>query len=332
MDRSERARSVMTEQQLAGPVPAGETESGGESATTVLIAFAANLAIAAAKTVVAVITGSASMLAESAHSWADTANEVLLLVAERRARREPDDSHPFGYGRLAYVWSMFAALGLFTAGAVVSVWHGVSALFKTTEDTSYFWAYVVLGIAFVLEGISFLQAFKQTRSEAAQLDRDILEHALATSDPTLRAVFAEDSAALIGLVIAGLGILLHQLTGEAAYDAIGSILVGVLLGVVAVVLIRRNIEFLSGQESDARLRDSAIRLVKEMPQVARVAYMRLEYVGPRQVLLVAAVDLEGEHPETQVAYMLRDLEHEIEKQPIVTDAVLTLATPEEPSL
>ncbi|HET9827147.1 MAG TPA: cation diffusion facilitator family transporter [Nocardioidaceae bacterium] len=322
----------MTEQQLAGPLPDGEAQSGGESATTVLIAFAANLAIAVAKTVVAVITGSASMLAESAHSWADTANEVLLLVAERRARREPDESHPFGYGRLAYVWSMFAALGLFTAGAVVSVWHGVSALFATTEETSYFWAYVVLGIAFVLEGISFVQAFRQTRREAATLDRDILEHALATSDPTLRAVFAEDSAALVGLVIAGLGILLHQLTGNPAYDAIGSILVGVLLGVVAVILINRNISFLSGQESDTRLRDSAIGLVKAMPQVARVAYMRLEYVGPRKVLLVAAVDLEGEHPETQVAYMLRDLEHEIEKQPIVTDAVLTLATPEEPSL
>jgi cation diffusion facilitator family transporter len=321
----------MTEQGIAGPI-SEEDSSGGDSATTVIIAFAANLAIAVAKTVVAMITGSASMLAESAHSWADTGNEILLVIAERRSHRKPDDSHPFGYGREVYVWSMFAALGLFAAGAAVSVWHGISSLFAESEETSYFWAYVVLGIAFVLEGISFAQAFRQTRREATRFERDVLEHALATSDPTLRAVFAEDAAALIGLVIAGLGILLHQLTGEAVYDAIGSILVGVLLGVVAIVLIRRNLQFLSGQESDSRLRDSAISMVKAMPEVDRVAYMRLEFVGPHQLLLVAAVDLHGEHPESQVAYTLRDLEHRVEKDPNVVEAVLTLATPDEPSL
>jgi cation diffusion facilitator family transporter len=321
----------MTDQRLAGPV-AEESSSGGDSATTVMIAFAANLAIAIAKTVVALITGSASMLAESAHSWADTGNEVLLVIAERRGRRKPDASHPFGYGREAYVWSMFAALGLFAVGATVSVWHGVSSLFAESEETSYFWAYVVLAVAFVLEGISFAQAFRQTSREAEQFDREVVEHALATSDPTLRAVFAEDAAALVGLVIAGAGIALHQVTGDAVYDAVGSILVGLLLGVVAIVLIRRNLQFLSGQESDARLRDSAIRLVRSMPDVDRVAYMRLEFVGPRQVLLVAAVDLHGEHPESQVAYKLRDLEHRLEEDPNVTEAVLTLATPDEPSI
>jgi cation diffusion facilitator family transporter len=318
--------------QLTAPVPEGETS--GDSTTTVLIAFAANAAIAVAKTIVAMITGSASMLAESAHSWADTGNEVLLFIADRRGKREADSSHPFGYGREAYVWSMFAALGLFTAGAVVSIWHGVTTLLSPSgaEDTTYTWAYVVLAISAVLEGASFLQAFRQTRNEARRLDRSVVGHALATSDPTLRAVFAEDSAALAGLVLAGLGVWLHQLTGEAAYDAVGSILVGVLLGVVAVVLINRNIHFLSGQESDARLRDSALTLVKELPEVARVAYMRLEFVGPRQVLLVAAVDLEGELPESSVAYTLRRLEEHLEQDRMVADAVLTLATPDEPSL
>jgi divalent metal cation (Fe/Co/Zn/Cd) transporter len=230
------------------------------------------------------------------------------------------------------VWSMFAAMGLFTAGAVVSVWNGVSKLFEASEDTSYFWAYVVLGIAFLLEGTSFAQAFKQTRREAKRYDREILEHAMATSDPTLRAVFAEDAAALTGLVIAGIGIFLHQVTGEAVYDAAGSILVGLLLGVVAIVLINKNRRFLTGQESDARLRDAALGLVKQMQEVARVAYLRLEFVGPRQVLLVARVDIDGEQPETKVAYTLRELEHRLEEDPIVTEAVLTLATPEEPSL
>jgi len=316
---------------LAGPVPEGQT-GGGESTVTVIIAFVANLGIAVAKTVVALLTGSASMLAESAHSWADTGNEIFLLVADRKSRRPPDAAHPFGYGRESYVWSMFAAMGLFTAGAVVSVWNGVSKLFEEGEDTSYFWAYVVLGIAFVLEGISFLQAFKQTSREAKRYDREIVEHALATSDPTLRAVFAEDAAALVGLVIAGAGIFLHQVTGEPAYDAAGSILVGLLLGVVAIVLINRNRRFLTGQESDARLRDTAVRLVQQMPEVARVAYLRLEFVGPRQVLLLARIDIDGEQPESQVAYTLRELERRLEEDPMVTEAVLTLATPEEVSL
>jgi hypothetical protein len=106
----------------------------------------------------------------------------------------------------------------------------------------------------------------------------------------------------------------------------------VLLGVVAVVLIRQNLRFLTGQESDDRLRDSGVRMLKEMHEIDRVAYLRLEFVGPRSVLMVAAVDLHGEEPESSVAYTLRDLEREIEKHPLVADAVLTLATPDEPSL
>jgi cation diffusion facilitator family transporter len=310
-----------------------KTEAGGdESTTTVIVAFVANLAIAVAKTVVALVTGSASMLAESAHSWADTGNEVFLVVADRRSRREPDRSHPLGYGREAYVWSMFAAMGLFTAGAVVSVWNGVTKLLEPGGEASYTWAYIVLAVAFVLEGISFRQAFRQTRGEAHDLERHVMQHALATSDPTLRAVFTEDAAALIGLVIAGLGIWLHQLTGEAAYDAAGSILVGLLLGVAAVILINRNLRFLTGQESDPRTRDEVLRRLKEMPEVERVTYLRLEFVGPRQLLLVARIDLAGEQPETSVAYMLRELENRVESDPFVREAFLTLATPELPSI
>lgn len=319
-------------QQLAGAEPATDA-GGGETTTTVVIAFFANLAIAIGKTLVALVTGSASMLAESAHSWADTGNQVLLYIADRRSRRGPDESHPFGYGREAYVWAMLAAFGLFSAGAIVSVWNGVSKLMASSEEeVSYTWAYVVLAIAFVFEGISFLQAYRQTRTEARTLERGLVEHALETSDPTLRAVIAEDSAALVGLVIAGLGVFLHQVTGNAVYDAVGSIVVGLVLGVVAVVLINRNRRYLTGQESNGRLRAAALTRLKEMPEINRVAYIRLEYVGPRKVLLVAAVDLDGEEPESRVAYTLRDLEHRLEKDANIADAVLTLAAPDEPSL
>jgi cation diffusion facilitator family transporter len=323
----------MTDATTTRLMPETAESGGGESTLTVIIAFLANLLIAVAKTIVALVTGSASMLAESSHSWADTGNQILLLIADKKGRRPPDASHPFGYGREAYVWAMLAALGLFTAGAVVSVWNGVSKLTEEGgEDVSYTWAYVVLGIAFVLEGISFTQAFRQTRREAKVLDRKVVEHALDTSDPTLRAVFAEDSAALIGLVFAALGVFLHQVTDDPLYDAIGSILVGLLLGYVAVVLINRNRRFLTGQEADPRIRAAALERVKQLPGVARVVYLRLEFVGPRQLLLVAKVDLEGEDPESRVAYALRELEHRLEEDANVTEAVVTLATPDEASL
>ena len=319
---------------MSGSEADEQTDAGaGETTTTVVIAFFANLAIAVAKTIVALATGSASMLAESAHSWADTGNQILLFIADRRSRKPADDGHPLGYGREAYVWSLVAAFGLFTAGAVVSVWEGVSKLLaEETGEVSYTWAYVVLGLAFVFEGVSFAQAFRQTRREARPLDRHVLEHAFETSDPTLRADFAEDAAALLGLLVAAVGVFLHQVTGNPVYDAMGSIVVGLLLGVVAVVLINQNRRFLTGQESDPELRRVAIDRVKALPGVARVTYLRLEYVGPRQVFLTARVDLEGEPRETTIAQVLRDLEERLTHERYVRAAVLSLATPDEPDL
>ena len=317
--------------QSSGQESAGS--SGGESTRTVIIAFFANLAIAIAKTVVALVTGSASMMAESAHSWADTGNQVLLFVADKRGRKPADASHPLGYGRESYVWSLMAAFGLFFAGAIVSILEGIRKLTASGgEETSYTWAYVVLGAAFVFEGLSFLQAFRQTRKEAKELERDVVEHALHTSDPMLRAVFAEDSAALVGLVVAGSGVFLHQVTGNPVYDAIGSIAVGLLLGVVAVVLINQNRRYITGQESDPKLREATIDRLKRLPGVERVAYLRLEFVGPRQTFLVASVDLDGEQPESQVAQRLRELEAELEEESYVREAILTLATKGEPAL
>jgi cation diffusion facilitator family transporter len=307
--------------------------SGGESTTTVIIAFFANLAIAIAKTVVSVLTGSASMMAESAHSWADTGNQVLLFIADKRGRKPADESHPLGYGRESYMWSLMAAFGLFSAGAVVSLLEGIRKLTASgSEEASYTWAYVVLGVAFVFESISFFQAFRQTRKEAKKLEREVVEHAMQTSDPMLRAVFAEDSAALVGLVIAATGVFLHQVTGNPLYDALGSMLVGVLLGVVAVVLINQNRRFITGQESDPELRKATIDRLKRLPGVERVAYLRLEFVGPRQTYLVASVDLDGEQPESEVAHRLRELEAELEEESYVREAILTLATKDEPAL
>ena len=149
------------------------------------------------------------------------------------------------------------------------------------------------------------------------------------SFPTSRAVFAEDSAALIGIVLAVLGIGLHQLTGQAVWDAIGSILVGILLGVVAVVLIDRNRRFLVGEPASPQLREAAIARLQELPEVATVRFIRLVFVGPKQLFLVASVDLVGDAVESRVAHTLRRLEAELQAERYIVDAVLTIAEPDE---
>jgi cation diffusion facilitator family transporter len=322
---------ALSSDELLGPL--SQASAGGHaSLTTVLVAFTANLLVAIAKTIAAVVTGSASILAEAAHSWADTGNEVFLVVANRRAQRSPDRAHPLGHGREAYVWSLLAALGLFVAGAAVSVTHGVQELINPEPATHFAVGYVVLGVSFVLEGISFLRSVRQAKPAAALLERDLIEQVMATSDPTLRAVFAEDGAALIGLVIAGIGLGAHELTGSAVPDAIGSILVGLLLAAVATYLIDRNRAFLLGEEADPRIRAGVLRALLREPEVARVTYLRLEFVGARTISVIGDVDLTGDDIEPNLAIRLRALEEKIAASPAVAGAVLSLSAPDEPSL
>jgi divalent metal cation (Fe/Co/Zn/Cd) transporter len=228
------------------------------------------------------------------------------------------------------VWSLLAAVGLFVVGGTVSVWRGINELFDDrAADENYAIAYAVLGVALVLEGISWLQAVRQLRTGAHAFDREVLEYAMETSDPTVRAVFAEDSAALIGIVLAFAGIGLHQLTGAAAWDAVGSILVGLLLGVVAVILIDRNRRFLTGEPGTPQLRDAVVARIEELDEVASVRFIRLEFVGPKQLFVVASVDLVGDPVESRIARTLRDLEARLEANPHIVDAVLTVAEPAE---
>jgi cation diffusion facilitator family transporter len=299
---------------------------------TVIIAFLANILVAIAKTVAAAITSSASMVAEAAHSWADAGNEVFLLIADRHSAKPKDERHPLGYGRSAFVWSLIAAFGIFTAGAIVSIMHGIQELSagEPVEDPAI--AYIVLGVAFVLEGASFIQAFMKSRALARQRGSSTWDYVLETSDTTLRAVFFEDGAALIGLIIAGGSIFIHQVTGDAVWDAVGSILVGILLAIVAVMLIRRNVAFLIGTTVSAGVRARAGLALLGDAEIERVTYLHLEYVGPNRLFVVAEVDLAGDAREHDVAVRLRDLERQLEAQEIVETAVLSLSVADEPSL
>lgn len=299
---------------------------------TVIIAFGANLLVAIAKSIAALVSGSASMVAEAAHSWADTGNEIFLLIAERRGAKKRDAAHPLGYGRETYIWSMFAAFGLFTAGAIVSIYHGISELGETGPAEDVVLNYVVLALSFCLEGTSFLQAYRQAHGAATKRKVPVLRHVLQSSNPTLRAVFAEDAAALVGLVIAFLGVFLHQVTGLAVFDAIGSIAVGLLLGVVAIVLIDRNRRFLLGESTSPELENAVLVELLARKQVERVTYLHLEFVGPSRVYLVAAVDLTGNEDESHVAVRLRDVEKSLEESQYIEEAVLTLSYPDDVAL
>ena len=315
-----------------GSLRSDKKAGGGESMLTVIVALVANGLIAVAKSVAALLTGSASMVAEAAHSWADTGNEIFLLLADRAGRRPRDAEHPRGYGRSAYVWSLVAAFGLFSAGSVVSIWHGVTELTHEAEETSFTVNYIVLGVAFLLEGVSFVQASRQVRGQARSWGLHPLRFVDETSDPTVRAVFSEDFAALTGLLLAAVGVGLHQLTGDPLYDAIGSIAVGVLLGFVAVFLMRRNMQYLLGAQLSPELRRRILESMLAHDAIDRITYLHVEYVGPHKLFVVAAVDLSGDDPEPVLARRLRQLEAALEDDDMIEDAVLTLATTEEAAL
>jgi cation diffusion facilitator family transporter len=269
--------------------------SDEESTGTVLVALAANLGIAVAKIGAGLLSGSSAMLAEGAHSVADTTNQVFLLISLRLSRRPADETHPFGYGKERFFWSLLAAVGIFVSGAAFSVYEGVHGLLSgESEDASYLVAYVVLAVSFVLEGISWWRAFRQLRAEAREEDRRVLEHVRLSSDPTVKTVFSEDTAALVGLVLAAAGLGLHQLTGQAYWDAGAAIAIGVLLAVVAYVLGRDTKEMLIGESAPALLRTAILDALDGHSEVDRVVEVRTMLVGPSAVLVAARLDMDDD--------------------------------------
>ena len=194
-------------------------------------------------------------------------------------------------------------------------------------DGGYGWAYLVLVVLFVLEGTSFLQALRQARSGSHARRVSPLRYIRTTSDSMLRAVFAEDSAALVGLLIAAGGMVMHQITGNAMWDALGSILVGVLLGVVAVVLIRRNVQLLTGEGGSPRGRNRLLSILLEHPDIESVSLLHTEWVGADRLFVVASVDVTGDVRESELRARVQAVEDLLEQEPVVQRALLTLTRP-----
>lgn len=263
----------------------------GESLLTVLLALGANVSVTIAKTVAGLITGSAALLSEAAHSVADCGTEILLLTALRRSNKPADARHPFGYGKERYFWSLLAAVSIFTAGALFSLYQGIHVLTGHPEDhRSPLVGYVVLAVAFVLEGISLTQAIRQVRGEQAKDRLPLGLYLRRSDDPTVKTVLYEDSAALTGLLLAFGGLGLTQLTGSPVWDGIASLLIGVLLVVVAYFLGQTNKNLLIGRQADPRLVRAIRARLERQPEVDVVVDLLTMLTGADQVLLCARID------------------------------------------
>ncbi|GAB3207317.1 cation diffusion facilitator family transporter [Marinactinospora thermotolerans] len=276
------------------PVPA-PSPTGGDgghgSLITVLFALGANLGVAAMKLAAGLITGSAAMLSEAAHSVGDCFTEVMLLTALRRSGRPADRRHPFGYGKERYFWGLFASVAIFASGAMFSIYEGVRTIVSGSDEQTAPWvAYVVILLAFGIESVSWTQATRQVRREAADQQRPFLSYLRSPDDPSAKTVFLEDSAALVGLVLAAAGVGAHQLTGSGVWDGVASVLIGALLVWVAFRLAATNKELLVGQQAHLGLVLRIHDWLTARKEVTRVVDLLTMLVGTDRVLLCARID------------------------------------------
>lgn len=262
-----------------------------ESTRTVGVALVAGFGVTLAKVVAAVVTSSPAMAAEASHSLADTANDLFLLVAQRRSARPADERHPFGYGREAYFWALIAALGVFIGGAAFSLRAGISELLHPTATSSFIAAYAVLGVSTIFDLASFRQSAHQMSVEARLAHREILDQSAATSDPSLRGVFYEDAVSIAGDVFALAGLALSQIIGSSVPQAVAAVLIALVLIRVSLRLVRRNHDFLLGQPIPASDRDRVQTFLLAYPGVSAVRELLVTYIGPDQVWVLARINI-----------------------------------------
>ncbi|MDA8437086.1 MAG: cation diffusion facilitator family transporter [Actinomycetales bacterium] len=298
--------------------------SDGESRRTALLAISANLGVALAKGLAALLTGSAAMLAETLHSLADVVNEALLLLGVRRSRRAADSAHPRGYGRDRYFWSLLAAVGIFLAGGLASVAEGVDAARSPRALDHVPVALAVLSVSFLLEGASWAQARRQVQDDAADHDVDAADLIDVTSDPTPVTVFLEDSAALWGLALAAVGVLGHDLTGQPWWDAGASVGVGLLLMWVAVRLVVLNRRLLLAPSVPPTVLDHVTSVARAEAWVLDVPDSVVVYVGPGTVSVSLDVEPDVSLPSEELVTRLAALRQHLIDHEGVTSVAITL--------
>ncbi len=281
----------------------------------VIGALIANGVITILKFFAAVMTGSSGMMAEAFHSLADTTNQIFLLLGLRFFNRPPSQKHHFGYGKERFFWSFIAAIFIFGVGATYAIYEGFQKLRHPHAPENLGWAYWILGFSFVLEAGSIGLALYQETQEAHHDGMSLTEYLRESKDPTAKTVIFEDSAALIGIVIAFAGIYLtdhHVIAGfEAYWDGLASIVIGVVLAIVAFVLARTSRGLLLGEAATPKSLRAIREAIKGHPNVNKVVELLTMHLAPKQILVNAHVNMKDELTNTEIIETIAEIEERI---------------------
>ena len=285
-----------------------DPRAGSSNSKAIIAALTANLGIAVAKFIGFLFTGSSSLLAESVHSVADMANQGLLLLGRKRAAREPDSAHPFGYGRDRFFYSFVVALLLFSLGAVFSLYEGIHKVLEPAPVEAPVVGVVILVVAAVLEGFSFRTALRESRS--FKEERSWWGFIREATEPELPVVVLEDFGALVGLLLALLGVSLSMVTGKGVWDGVATVAIGLLLGMIATILIVEMKSLLLGEgASEATV--ARITEALEAGRVERLIHLRTQYLGPDELLVGAKIALTSGLSVEDVAAAIDEAERRI---------------------
>lgn len=283
----------------------------------VIGALIANGLITVLKFIAAVITGSSGMMAEALHSLADTTNQVFLLLGLRFYERPASEKHPFGYGKERFFWSFVAAIFIFGVGATYAIYEGVQKIIHPHEPGNLAWAYWILGISFVLESISIGIALYQEINEAHHEGLTFSEYLKESKDPTAKTVIFEDSAALIGIIIAAAGLLLGQYhvppAGGQLWDGISSIAIGLVLAIVAFSLGRASRGLLLGEAATRKSVMALRKAVKSHPNVVDIVELLTMHLAPKQILVNAHVNLKNDLTNSQIIQTIAEIEEKMKQ-------------------
>jgi cation diffusion facilitator family transporter len=292
-----------------------EGDNQGAAKRTVLIALGANAAIALAKFAGGIASGSSALLSEAAHSVADTTNQVFLLMSLGFAERDPDPEHPFGYGKERFFWSFMAAIVIFVSGAGFSVYEGLSRILgSSSEEGGFGIAYAVLAFAVLAEGTSWVRAFRQTRGEAHRAQQSPTAFVRRSRDPTTKTVLFEDSAAVIGVVLAIAGVALHQITGDKVWDGAASLAIAVLLVGVAVGLGHNTYELLIGAAALPEERRRIEEVLEARPEVDRVIELMTMALAPNRLLVAVRYDAAADLGSDDIERASNEIDDELRDQ------------------
>jgi cation diffusion facilitator family transporter len=282
--------------------------AAGHGNRTLWIAFGANLGIAVAKFGAAAITGSSAMLTEGVHSVVDSSNQLLLLWGRRAAKRPADEFHPFGYGRELYFWSFVVAVLVFALGAGVSIYEGIIHIAEPEPAVSPIVAYGVLLIAFLLEGGSTVEAFRDFKLHKGQLGW--IEAVRKSKDPPGFIVLLENGGAMAGIVVAAVGLAISQITGDPRFDGMASIVIGLILGFIAFFLAYESKALLIGEAADPQLVQALHAHVVARPDVDAVGEILTVHNAPDQIIAMLSVDFNDNISAREVERLVSEIEHE----------------------